>query len=164
MQTASPTLPFTRRKLLTMGSLGGLFLASAPIAVRPGITAIADGQTEENELIARLTGKSPADSARVRLNMPATFINGHSVPLTLAIESQMNEADHVRHVQVVAPRNPICVVARFQFSPQSGRAEVSTRVRLAESQNVIAAAEMSDGSLLVGRTYVEVMINGCPST
>jgi sulfur-oxidizing protein SoxY len=76
----------------------------------------------------------------------------------------MNEADFVRHVHVLAPRNPIPVVARFEFTLQSGRASVSTRVRLAESQNVLAAAEMSDGSVLVGRTFVEVMINGCPTT
>ena len=102
-------------------------------------------------------------SPRVRLELPSTFSNGHGVPMTLAVESPMTEADYVRQVQVLAPRNPILIVAGFQFTPDSGRAAVSTRIRLAEPQNVLAVAEMSDGSLLLARSWVEVTINGCPT-
>ncbi|MGH6927078.1 MAG: thiosulfate oxidation carrier protein SoxY, partial [Dongiaceae bacterium] len=86
---------------------------------------------------------------------------GYTVPLTFDVDSPMTEADHVRVVHVVAPRNPLVRVASFHFTPRSGRARVSTRIRLAEPQNVIAVAEMSDGSLLMAKTRVEVEINGC---
>jgi sulfur-oxidizing protein SoxY len=153
-----------RRKLLKAVSLGGACVAASAVEARLGFAAPAPNQVEENELIAQLMGGSPEASPRVRLDMPATFMNGHSVRLKLAIDSPMDDTDFVRQVYVLAPRNPIPVVARFQFTPQSGRAAISTRVRLAESQNVLAAAEMRDGSVLVGRTFVEIAVNGCPTT
>jgi sulfur-oxidizing protein SoxY len=81
--------------------------------------------------------------------------------LTLEVDGPMTQTDHVRLVHVLAPRNPIILVGSFQFTPQSGRACVSTRVRLAEPQNVLAAAEMSDGSVLMAKTWVKVDTNGC---
>jgi sulfur-oxidizing protein SoxY len=73
----------------------------------------------------------------------------------------MTGDDHVRSVHVVAPLNPLIRVATFHFTPAGGRARVSTRIRLAKPQNVIAVAEMSDGSLLMTKTWVVVEIDGC---
>ena len=93
--------------------------------------------------------------------MPQVFPNGYTVPLTLVIDSPMTEADHVRHVSVLAPRNPLVEVATFQFVPQRSEPRVSTRIRLAEPQHVLAVAEMNDGTLLMTETWVEVATNGC---
>ena len=93
--------------------------------------------------------------------MPAVFPNGYTVPLSFDVDSPMNEADYVRHVRVLAPRNPLIEVADFRFTPRSGRARVSTRIRLAEPQNVLVVADMSDGTLLLARTWIKVDINGC---
>jgi sulfur-oxidizing protein SoxY len=93
--------------------------------------------------------------------MPPVFGNGYSVPMTLVVDSPMTEIDHVRSVLIVAPKNPIVVVAKYLFTPQSGRAAVSTRIRLAEPQTVLAVAEMSDGALLMSGTRVKVDTNGC---
>src|SRR5262249_15490049 len=106
-------------------------------------------------------GRTAADSARVQLIMPRDFANGGAVPLKLVIDSAMNETDHVRHVRLLAPRNPIVEVARFDFAPGRSRARVSTRIRLAQSQHVVALADMSDGSLLMTTTWVEIATNGC---
>ena len=73
----------------------------------------------------------------------------------------MTEADHPRAIHVLAPRNPFLRVATFHFTPASGKARLSTRIRLAKPQNVIAVAEMSDGSLLMTKSWVEVEIDGC---
>jgi sulfur-oxidizing protein SoxY len=154
---------YTRRALLRAASWGGLGLVGAALTTRPGLSASDALQTEENELIERLIGRSATESSRLRLEMPPVFSNGFGVPLTLTVDSPMTETDYVRQVHVLAPRNPILVVVDFQYTPQSGRASVSTRVRLAESQNVLAVAQMSDGSVLKARTWVEVTINGCPS-
>jgi sulfur-oxidizing protein SoxY len=129
-----------------------------------GLGAPEAGEVPEKELIERLTGKSAIESPRVRLDMPKSFGNGFGVPLTLTVDSPMTGADYVRQVHVIAPKNPILVIADFQFTPQSGRASVSTRVRLAQSQNVVAVAQMSDGTALMARTWVDVQINGCPTT
>jgi sulfur-oxidizing protein SoxY len=73
----------------------------------------------------------------------------------------MTEADHVRSVRIFAPKNPLIEVAGFRFTPQSGRASVSTRIRLAAPQHVLAVAEMSDDTLLMTKAWVEVASNGC---
>jgi sulfur-oxidizing protein SoxY len=137
--------------------LGAAALAGAGLAIRPARSA----PDPEIAVAEQLFGRTPALSDRLRLEMPAVFPNGYTVPLAFEIDSPMTDADHVRAVHVVAPRNPLIRVASFHFTPRSGRARISTRIRLAEPQNVIAVAEMSDGSLLMAKTRVEVEINGC---
>jgi sulfur-oxidizing protein SoxY len=142
----------TRRTVLSTAAVAGVVLAVRPAPGAPD---------PEIALAEQLFGRTPMPSDRLRLDMPAVFPNGYTVPLTLDVDSQMTEADHVRTVHVVAPRNPLIRVASFHFTPRSGRARISTRIRLAEPQNIIAVAEMSDGSLLIAKTWVEVEINGC---
>ncbi len=112
-------------------------------------------------LIKHLTGKTPTESDRVHLTMPRVFPNGYTVPLTLVIDSPMTETDYVRYARVLAPRNPLIEVATFHFVPQRSEPRVSTRIRLAEPQHVLAVAEMNDGALLMTKTWVEVATNGC---
>jgi sulfur-oxidizing protein SoxY len=142
----------TRREVCLIGVTG---FATA-IFVSP-----ASASDEAVELIERLTGKKPTESDRLHLMMPRDFPNGYTVPLNLEIDSPMTEGDHVRHVRVVAPRNPLIEVATFHFVPQRSQPRVSTRIRLAESQYVLAVAEMNDGTLLMAKTWVEVATNGC---
>jgi sulfur-oxidizing protein SoxY len=125
---------------------------------RPAVV-VADESPEE--FVKQLTGKEAVESERVRLAMPREFPTGYTVPLALAIDSPMTEADHVRHVRVLAPRNPIVEVMSFHFVPYRSEARVSTRIRLAEPQFVLAVAEMNDGACLMGKTWVAVATNGC---
>jgi sulfur-oxidizing protein SoxY len=145
----------TRRAVLTAVAAGAAGLAGAAVAEPP------EPGEDVADLVRRLTGRTAADSARVQLIMPRDFANGGAVPVKLVIDSPMKETDHVRHVRLLAPRNPIVEVARFDFAPGRSGARVSTRIRLAQSQHVVALAEMSDGSLLMTTTWVEVATNGC---
>jgi sulfur-oxidizing protein SoxY len=148
---------YTRRALLTaVGAAGAGFASTAvvlPLRASTGDDAVV--------LIKQLTGKTPTASDRLHLAMPRVFPNGYTVPLTLEIDSPMTDADHVRQVRVVAPRNPLIEVATFHFTPQRSEARVSTRIRLAEPQYVLAVAEMNDGALLMTKAWVEVATNGC---
>jgi sulfur-oxidizing protein SoxY len=137
--------------------LGATALAGIAVALRPS-HATSD---PEVALAEQLFGRAPVLSDRLRLAMPAVFPNGYTVPLALEVDSPMTEADYVRTVHIVAPRNPLIRVASFHFTPASGRARVSTRIRLAEPQNVIAVAELNDRSLLMAKTWVVVEIDGC---
>ena len=84
------------------------------------------------------------------------------MPLAVAVDSPMTEANHVRRVDVLAEGNPFPEVATFHFTPDSGRASVSTRIRLNQGeQEVVAVAELSDGSAWVGRRAVRVSVSGC---
>ena len=106
----------------------------------------------------------PAAAARadgIRLNMPPAWETGNAVPLTVAVDSPMTAADHVRLVRIIAERNPLPEVIVFRFTPQSGKAQASTRIRLAASQTVRAVAELSDGSTRTAEAWVEVTVGGC---
>jgi sulfur-oxidizing protein SoxY len=141
-----------------------LFLASAAGAASANIVSLAkasDDVDEAAELIKRLTGRTATASDRLRLVMPRTFPNGYTVPLNVDIDSPMTENDYVRYVRVVAPRNPLIEVATFHFVPQLSQPRVSTRIRLAEPQDVLAFAELNDGTLLMTKTWVDVATNGC---
>jgi sulfur-oxidizing protein SoxY len=146
---------FTRRSMLVVALAAGASSVSAALASPPNDN---DGAVN---LIKQLTGKTPEESGRIHLVMPRVFPNGYTVPLTLSIDSPMTEADHVRHVQVLAPQNPLIVVATFHFVRQNSEPRVSTRIRLAKPQDVLAIAEMNDGALLMTSTWVEVATNGC---
>jgi sulfur-oxidizing protein SoxY len=93
--------------------------------------------------------------------MPAVFPNGYTVPLTLEVDTPMTERDHVRNVRIFAPKNPINEVVGFHFAPLRSAPRVSTRIRLAAPQKVIAVAEMNDGAFLMTQTFVKVATNGC---
>jgi len=148
----------TRRMLFLAGAAG---LANAAIVPPVRASDAAADADDGVELIERLTGKTPVASDRLHLVMPQTFPNGYTVPLAVDIDSPMTEDDHVRYIRVVAPRNPLIEVAAFYFVPQRSLPRVSTRIRLAEPQNVLAFAELSDGTLLMTQTWVDVATNGC---
>ena len=152
MLEETPATGLTRRELFLAGAAG---FASATI-VSP-----AKASDEAAELIKRLTGRTATASDRLHLVMPRTFPNGYTVPLNVDIDSPMTENDYVRYVRVVAPRNPLIEVATFHFVPQRSQARVSTRIRLAEPQDVLAFAELNDGTLLMTKTWVDVATNGC---
>ncbi len=146
----------TRRDLLMAGYGGSAAIASAFLWPRSART-----QDETMELVKQLTGRTATESDRVHLVMPVVFSTGYTVPMSLDIDSPMTEADHVRRIHVFAPQNPIVEVARFHFVPQRSLARVSTRIRLAKPQYVVAVAEMNDGILLMAKTWVDVATNGC---
>lgn len=154
MPHETSTTGLTRRELVLAGAAG---VASA------GVTpANADDDADEAlEIVKRLVGKTPTESDRLHLVMPRIFPNGYTVPLGLDIDSPMTENDYVRQVRVVAPRNPLIEVAGFHFVPQRSLPRVSTRIRLAKPQYVVAVAELNDGTLLMTKTWVEVATDGC---
>jgi sulfur-oxidizing protein SoxY len=135
---------------------GGAALATALFS-----PASARAQDEAVQLVERLTGQTATVSDRLHLVMPAVFPTGYTVPMDLDIDSPMTEDDHVKRIRVFAPQNPLLEVASFNFVPQRSIARVSTRIRLAEPQYVVAVAEMSDGTLLMTKTFVDVATNGC---
>ena len=157
MVEETKTASFTRRNVLAAAAAAGAGFASRGL-VPPVDASEAD---DDVAIVKQLTGKSPAESDRIQLAMPMSFPNGYTVPLSLAIDSPMTEADHVRNVIVLAPHNPLIEVARFHFVPRRSEPRVSTRIRLAEPQYVLAVAEMNDGALLMNKTWVEVATNGC---
>jgi sulfur-oxidizing protein SoxY len=111
--------------------------------------------------IADVVKGAKVTPGRVTLAVPPLIENGNVVPLTVAVDSPMTEADHVRRVHVFNEKNPQPHVATFHLGPRSGRASVSTRIRLADSQRLVAIAELSDGSLWSAAVEVVVTLAAC---
>ena len=143
----------TRREMLAAGASGSAVLLLVPSS--------AGASDETAEIVEQLTGRAAVESDRLHLTMPAEFPNGYTVPMEIVVDSAMTASDHVRYVRVFAPKNPLPEVVRFDFVPERGVARVSTRIRLAEPQHVVAVAEMGDNTLLAAKAWVAVATNGC---
>ena len=116
---------------------------------------------EAADLIAKFTGGKTAEQGRISIELPEIAENGNTVPLSVSVEAPMVADNYVSDVLVVADGNPNPGVATFQFSPLSGKAEASTRVRLATTQNIIVVAKTSKGELFTSQKLVKVTIGGC---
>ncbi len=147
----------TRRDVLA-GGTAALFGLAGLMSVSGAARADA---AAAQVLIDKITGGTAPQSGRVFLEMPQIAENGNTVPLSVSVESAMMENDYVKSVHVFAEGNPTPEVASFHFTPMSGIAQVSTRMRMAKTQDIVAVAEMSDGSVFMDRVQVKVTIGGC---
>jgi len=149
----APTLP--RREFLKVSGLGLCAIATVPFAAE---ATPQDVQAAINEIVG---AKELKDSDRVVLTLPEIAENGGTVPLTVSIDSPMTDDDHVKAVHIFADANPQPGVASYVLGPYNGKAELSLRMRLMQSQKVVAVAEMSNGEVWVGRKQVKVTLGGC---
>jgi len=136
----------------------------AAFAVAPVIAHAQMFRTPLNnmpEAIRKLVGAKTINRGKVKLNVPPLVENGHLVPLAVSVESPMTEADHVKAIHVFTERNPLPEMATFRLGPRAGRAQVATRVRMADTQNVVAIAEMSDGSYWSDSAHLIVTLAAC---
>ncbi|WP_341894158.1 thiosulfate oxidation carrier protein SoxY [Ferrovibrio terrae] len=105
--------------------------------------------------------KAEPKAGKVQIKTQEIAENGNTVPVTIAVDSPMTDKDYVKAIHVVADRNPQPGVASFMLTPANGKAEVQLRMRMAETQNIIAVAEMSDGTAWTATREVKVTIGGC---
>ncbi|EAU41093.1 sulfur oxidation protein SoxY [Fulvimarina pelagi HTCC2506] len=146
----------TRRKLFTLAAGAGT------LAVAANLPRTANATPEEaQKAISEFTGGKEPQSGKITLTAPEIAENGNTVPISISVESEMTGDDFVESVTLMAEGNPNPEVATFLFTPLSGRAEATTRIRLAKTQNVVAVAKMSDGSVYSDRKEVKVTIGGC---
>lgn len=135
-------------------------LLAAPGALLLPATARAD-QQKLTAALREFTGGQPIREGRIRLEVSPLVENGNAVPISVAVESPMTAADHVRRIGVFNERNPQPNVITAQFGPRSGRAYLATHIRLATSQALVAVAEMSNGSFWSQRVDVVVTLAAC---
>jgi sulfur-oxidizing protein SoxY len=147
-QTAS-----TRRDFM-MFAAGGAALALLPLP------AFATPQQVTDE-IKKLYADKKLVEGKVKLDLPSIAENGLVVPLAFEVESPMTDKDFVKAVHLYSEGNPVPQVASFFFTPMAPKAAASIRIRLAQSQNIVAVAEMSNGDLYITRKEVKVTIGGC---
>ncbi len=115
-----------------------------------------------DESIMKLVGDAkPEQSGAITIKVPEIAENGNTVPISVSVESPMTKDDYVKSVHLFADGNPLPDVATLHFTPMSGAARSSTRIRLAKTQNIIALAETSTGKVLINKAQIKVTIGGC---
>lgn len=155
--TWKPLRVTSRRDALRLMAAASAGCALPLVQVTPLRAAPADMRTA----IEKITGGAPVTAGRVRLEIPPLVENGNTVPCTVTVESPMTPADHVRAIHVVAEKNPQPNVLSCRLGPRAGQATISTRMRLSDTQTVVAIAEMSDGSFWSATVSVIITLGAC---
>jgi sulfur-oxidizing protein SoxY len=138
---------------LTLGSgLGMLALSVRPADATPASMRAA---------IRQVVGDAPVKKGRLKLDLPPLIENGNTVPLTITGESPMTAEDHIKAIHVFTEKNPQPNVVSVFLGPRAGKANVSTRIRLADSQKVVGIAQMSDGSFWSEEVEIIVTLAAC---
>jgi sulfur-oxidizing protein SoxY len=147
----------TRRQFLGLAG-GAAVLGAVPIVtMRPAEATPA----ELASAIRNITGGAAVKTGKVKLDVPPLVENGNTVPLTVSVANPMAPEDHVRSIHVFNEKNPQPNIGNFHLGPHSGRAQVSTRIRLADSQKIVAIARLSDGSFWSTSVEVVVTLAAC---
>jgi sulfur-oxidizing protein SoxY len=136
-----------------------LFAGTAKAQLPPNIAEIRRAALEE--AIGKVVGDAKVGKGRIKIDIPPLIDNGNAVPLTIEVESPMTEKDHVKAIHVFTERNPQPYVCTAHLGPRSGKARVSTRARIADTGDVVAIAEMSDGSVYRENVRVIVTLSAC---
>ena len=149
-----------RRTFLLQGAAASAMLVligAAPASAEPAAAESA----EFKATLEALLGKSQPVENGLTLDLPDSVENGDYVPVALAVDSPMTAEDHVKAVHILSTANPRAAVATFRFTLLSGKARVTSRMRLAKTQDVVALAELSGGRILLARRKVDVKVGGC---
>ena len=152
-----------RRAFLRVLGLGAAAFAASGLA-RFGSLAWAapiEVPADPAEAMRKVLGNARPTKGKVMLDMPYITETGTSVPITVKVDSPMTEADHVTEIHVFADGNPVPRIASVVLGPRAGKAEFSTRVRLARSQRVTAVARLKDGSYWSDMREINVAQGAC---
>ena len=142
----------TRRDVLKAGAV-------AAVGAALPTQASALGQMET--AIRSVIGEAEIRKGRVMLDLPPLVENGNTVPLTVSVDSPMTKDNYVKAIHVFNEKNPQANVISAQLSPRAGKATISTRIRLAGTQKLMAIAELSDGTYWSDTADVVVTLAAC---
>lgn len=145
----------SRRTALALGAAGAAFSF-----VGLSGTAQASPESAAAEVAKFAGGKAPT-AGKISIELPEIAENGNTVPLAISVDAPMTDDDYVTDILVLADGNPNPGVATFHFTPLSGKADASTRIRLATTQNIVVTAKTSKGAVYTASKLVKVTIGGC---
>ena len=150
-------MPTTRRQFLNLaGSV--TFAGTIPIVTLRPLEATP---AMLNAAIRNVVGETPVRTGKVKLDIPPLVENGNTVPMTVSVASPMTADDYVKSIHVFNEKNPQPNIGNFHLGPSSGRAQVSTRIRLADTQKVVAIARLSDDTFWQVTTEIVVTLAAC---
>jgi len=137
-----------------------LVFSAAVASGLPSLNALG-AVADATQAIEKIVGNKKVSRGRVTLVIPPLVENGNLVTMKVSVESPMTKTDYVQAIHIVAEGNPLPNVVSFYLSPRAGRAAITTRIRLGDSQRVRAIAHMSDGSFWQGDASTLVTLAAC---
>jgi sulfur-oxidizing protein SoxY len=147
----------SRRQFLGLAG-GAAVLGAVPVlTVRPAEATPAMLAAA----IRNVVGAAVVRTGKVKLEMPPLVENGNTVPMTVSVLSPMTPVDYVKSIHVFNEKNPQPNIGNFYLGPRAGRAQVSTRIRLADSQKIVAIARLSDDTFWSASVDVIVTLAAC---
>ena len=149
-----PVSLLSRRAMLCRLGATGMLAVLWPVRAWTAPQAV-------QQAIRQRIGEREPQAEGMTLTLPKLAETGNAVPLTVVVDSPMTSADHVLRLHVFVPGNPEPVAATYYLGVRAGKAEISTRIRLARSQMVLALAEMSDGSVRSATASIVVTLGAC---
>jgi len=143
-----------RRNFLKMAGAGALVLTMTPFAAEATPTQVL-------EAMGKVVKQKNFKEGRIAITLPQIAENGVVVAMKVGVESPMTADDHVTDIHMFADGNPLPYIATFQLGPHNGKAEVALRIRLAQTQKIVVAAETSKGESFIARQGIKVTLGGC---
>ena len=150
-------MPTTRRQFLSLAGSVTAVGAIPIVTLRP----LNATPAMLNTAIRNVVGEAPIRTGKVKIDIPPLVENGNTVPMTISVASPMTADDYVKSIHVFNEKNPQPNIGNFYFNPSSGRAQVSTRIRLADTQKVVAIARLSDDTFWQVTADVVVTLAAC---
>ncbi len=145
------------------GALGPLLPGRPRVALAQGHLANLGPEEGVDATLKRLFAGRPIKdgSSVIRLDLPLIAENGAVVPVSVEMATPQTAQSYVKSVYIISDKNRRPLNAKFNLTPAVGQAYVGTNLRLGESTDVRAVAEMNDGTLLAVKREVKVTVGGC---
>jgi sulfur-oxidizing protein SoxY len=149
---SASTATATRRQFLAAAAGVGLALAVRPAKATPALM---------KQAIRQIVGEAAVTRGKIKLDLPPLVENGNSVAMSVTVDSPMTAKDYVKAIHVFTEKNPQPNIISVQLGPRAGKADIQTRVRLADTQSVVAICELSDGSFWSDTVDVIITLGAC---
>jgi sulfur-oxidizing protein SoxY len=146
------TTQSTRRRFLAAAGGMGLVLAVRPAKATPASMTLA---------IRRVVGEAEVKPGKVKLDLPPLVENGNTVAIGVSVDNPMTPQNYVKAIHLFSEQNPLPNIVSVRLGPRAGRASISTRIRLADTQNVTAICELSDGTFWSDSKHVIITLGAC---
>ena len=147
----------TRRQFLGLTGSAAVVITVPIVTLRPARATPAMLAAA----IRNVVGEAVVRPGKVKLEVPPLVENGNTVPMTVSFASPMTSDDYVKSIHVFNEKNPQPHIGNFYLGARCGRAQISTRIRLADSQKIVAIAHLADGSFWSATADVVVTLAAC---
>jgi sulfur-oxidizing protein SoxY len=161
MSDTKPAILANRRQVLAAAGAVAGGLALPAISVPPARAQIQSNPAQLGVAIRKVVGSAEVKTGKVKLDVPPLSENGNSVAMTVTVDSPMTPTDYVKAIHVLSEKNPQPNIISVRLGPRAGQPTIQTRIRLADSQDIVAIAELSDGTFWQDTGSVIITLGAC---